>query len=203
MKKKLTPHDIMQAIRKGLTTTEGIRVGAFNENVNYYRRFTNKGMFKIRISTNCEGSVIGTYDITYYPDRKLPEEYDVHSSWIVMNDTPERVIKDILDHSDPIGVVEEEYEIPICPDCGSYYPELMIPYRDKDGNYIRHQYRCSCGCEFDMPVKKLEPQYDYYIEDELGGVHTDGVGFAPDGTFCGECTYQSCTQCKAWNKEVK
>ena len=40
--------------------------------------------------------------------------------------------------------------------------------------------------------------FDYYITDDLGGVHTDGVGYAPDGTFCGECTRESCAGCPAW-----
>lgn len=47
----------------------------------------------------------------------------------------------------------------------------------------------------------LTDGFDYYINDELGGVHTDGVGYAPDGTFCGECTKGSCKGCPAWNKE--
>lgn len=38
--------------------------------------------------------------------------------------------------------------------------------------------------------------FDYYIEDELGGLHTDGVGYAPDGRFCGECTNITCVGCK-------
>lgn len=47
----------------------------------------------------------------------------------------------------------------------------------------------------------LTDGFDYYINDELGGVHIDGVGYAPDGTFCGECTRGSCKGCPAWNKE--
>ena len=42
-------------------------------------------------------------------------------------------------------------------------------------------------------VKKKD--YDYYITDELGGVHTDGIGYAPDGRFCGECTKATCVSC--------
>lgn len=38
--------------------------------------------------------------------------------------------------------------------------------------------------------------FDYYIEDDLGGVHTDGVGYAPDGRFCGECNKTSCAGCR-------
>ena len=43
--------------------------------------------------------------------------------------------------------------------------------------------------------------FDYYIKDDLGGVHTDGVGYAPDGTFCGECTRESCIGCGPWNEQ--
>ena len=37
--------------------------------------------------------------------------------------------------------------------------------------------------------------FDYYIEDDLGGIHTDGVGYTPDGHFCGECIRESCEGC--------
>lgn len=50
-------------------------------------------------------------------------------------------------------------------------------------------------------IERIKKQgYDYYITDELGGVHTDGVGYAPDGTFCGECIRQSCVGCGPWNE---
>ena len=42
---------------------------------------------------------------------------------------------------------------------------------------------------------------DYYIIDEIGGVHTDGVGYAPNGHFCGECTRQSCAGCSSWTEQ--
>lgn len=42
--------------------------------------------------------------------------------------------------------------------------------------------------------------FDYYIKDELGGVHTDGVGYAPDGSFCGECIKTTCVNCEALKK---
>ena len=43
--------------------------------------------------------------------------------------------------------------------------------------------------------------FDYHIIDDLGGTHSDGMGWAPDGTFCGECTRDNCEGCSAWNKE--
>ena len=42
--------------------------------------------------------------------------------------------------------------------------------------------------------------YDYYITDEIGGVHTDGVGYDPEGNFCGECTRESCVGCGPWTE---
>ena len=34
--------------------------------------------------------------------------------------------------------------------------------------------------------------------DELGGFHEGGVGYDPDGVFCGECPYISCGRCSVW-----
>lgn len=35
--------------------------------------------------------------------------------------------------------------------------------------------------------------YTYISED---GFHANGVGYAPDGTFCGECLSATCEGCK-------
>lgn len=45
--------------------------------------------------------------------------------------------------------------------------------------------------------------FDYYITDDLGGVHTDGVGYAPDGRFCGECNKDTCVGCYSGKKMGK
>lgn len=37
-----------------------------------------------------------------------------------------------------------------------------------------------------------------YIDD-IGGHHDSGCGWAPDGTYCGECSKQSCRECTIWN----
>lgn len=39
------------------------------------------------------------------------------------------------------------------------------------------------------------------IIDEIGGVHEGGCGWAPDGTFCGECCKITCVGCPILNKE--
>jgi hypothetical protein len=35
---------------------------------------------------------------------------------------------------------------------------------------------------------------EIYIKDELGGIHSEGLGWSPDGSFCGECN-RSCVGC--------
>jgi|GEM_PF-3749009 len=37
--------------------------------------------------------------------------------------------------------------------------------------------------------------------DELGGVHSEGLGWHPDGTFCRECGSSSCTGCVCLEKQ--
>ena len=31
------------------------------------------------------------------------------------------------------------------------------------------------------------------------GIHEEGIGFAPDGTWCGECCDNTCVGCSVWN----
>ena len=41
----------------------------------------------------------------------------------------------------------------------------------------------------------------YCYTDLIGGVHSDGLGWNPNGVFCGECTYSTCENCK--HRETK
>jgi len=34
-----------------------------------------------------------------------------------------------------------------------------------------------------------------YITDDLGGVHSEGTGWNPNGVWCGECSSISCEGC--------
>ena len=34
--------------------------------------------------------------------------------------------------------------------------------------------------------------------DAIGGHHDSGMGWAPDGHWCGECCKSSCKGCKVW-----
>ena len=38
--------------------------------------------------------------------------------------------------------------------------------------------------------------------DEIGGHHDSGIGWAPNGQWCGECTKSSCSKCSVW-KAIK
>lgn len=39
--------------------------------------------------------------------------------------------------------------------------------------------------------------------DDVGGHHDNGCGWAPDGTYCGECPRSSCRDCKIWEHKSK
>lgn len=34
--------------------------------------------------------------------------------------------------------------------------------------------------------------------DDIGGHHDSGCGWAPDGSYCGACSHQSCRDCPIW-----
>jgi hypothetical protein len=49
----------------------------------------------------------------------------------------------------------------------------------------------------------FEPD-EYELEeykDEIGGVHSEGLGWNPQGVFCGECSNMSCVGCPHENAE--
>ena len=37
------------------------------------------------------------------------------------------------------------------------------------------------------------------IKDEIGGVHDEGLGWNPNGVFCGECSNMNCKDCPSRN----
>jgi hypothetical protein len=43
----------------------------------------------------------------------------------------------------------------------------------------------------------LEP-----IIDDLGGEHDEGLGWNPDGIFCGECSNETCVGCPSSNRPL-
>ena len=39
--------------------------------------------------------------------------------------------------------------------------------------------------------------------DTIGGYHSDGCGWNPEGKFCGECSSMSCLDCGVWDYECR
>ncbi len=62
-----------------------------------------------------------------------------------------------------------------------------------------HAYSYYIGKGERLTVSGNEPDDPEFI-DRVGGSHSGGVGNAPDGTFCGECTYGSCENCPVWER---
>ena len=56
--------------------------------------------------------------------------------------------------------------------------------------------------EHKLPIMFLDVPEAYY--DEVGGFHDSGIGWNPNGVWCGECTNKSCANCPSKdNKEEK
>ena len=53
-------------------------------------------------------------------------------------------------------------------------------------------------CEEKGKYPGLQEQSDgsYLWKDAVGGVHGEGIGYNPQGVFCGECTRETCEGCK-------
>ena len=57
-------------------------------------------------------------------------------------------------------------------------------------------------------VKLTHPDLRYEWDDcgytdDIGGHHDSGVGWSPDGKYCGECNSASCSSCKIWEWRKK
>lgn len=151
-KKNPTPMAIHAAIRKTLSNHSEFNEIIINYDFCKWIRQTQKGYFTVTTTTTCEGSVIGTFIITYTTGN---DKYDVHSGFICMNDKPEWIVQEIINHTDPACVEDYESVEPICPNCGSKLISDNDPYTDKYGNYCYTEFVCGeCGCEFDVPEKK-------------------------------------------------
>lgn len=48
---------------------------------------------------------------------------------------------------------------------------------------------------YDEEVKIDEWKEDYGFYDEIGGYHSEGLGWNPQGVFCGECSSMTCIEC--------
>lgn len=69
------------------------------------------------------------------------------------------------------------------------------------------KYMCSaCGVELEQLYHECphcgNPHCVGYVDD-VGGYHECGLGMMPDGTECGECSFESCAHCPVWHAHVK
>ena len=67
-----------------------------------------------------------------------------------------------------------------------------------NGRLASNDYGDEIGIPHCIALFYLTDSDDCYI-DELGGVHDSGRGWAPDGTYCWECSNMSCKICGVWS----
>lgn len=93
MKKKLTPMEIHRQINNEIMNMSNIRFITADENKTvYYRDDHLKGYFKIVISTQCEGNIIGFIAPTYHHPVEN-EDFDILNYYIYMNTDPVKLVK--------------------------------------------------------------------------------------------------------------
>ena len=159
MKKKLTPMQIHSAIREAMSNHPEFKEVVIDYDFCKWIRQTQNGYFTITTTTTCEGSVIGTFMISY---TTANDEYDVHSGFICVNDKPEWIIQNIINHTDPTtsaddyeSVDDVAWEIITCPHCGELvdgYNKYELQKLPNKGSSI--SYECGrCGLHFNMEVK--------------------------------------------------
>lgn len=64
-------------------------------------------------------------------------------------------------------------------------------------NFVNKEFKIQRG------IKDESYKDNDAIIDSIGGVHDEGVGWAPDGTYCGECSNTTCIDCKIAYEERK
>lgn len=87
-------------------------------------------------------------------------------------------------------VIKEQYKN--CPMCGN----TKIRYNKNYDRTLKQQLlsiKCQCGF-FSVYDSRLN-EISYGNKDEIGGIHDQGIGYNPNGVFCGECGNTSCTGC--------
>lgn len=81
-----------------------------------------------------------------------------------------------------------------CAICGKLTTRLEV---------FSEAYLCSGVCEekfYGMVAKAESTEEDVFI-DEVGGCHEGGLGWNPNGVFCGECSNSTCKGCVNENAE--
>jgi hypothetical protein len=55
--------------------------------------------------------------------------------------------------------------------------------------------------ENDVIGKRADIVVSY--KDPIGGTHSEGQGWDPEGNICGECSFITCEECGAYRKKMK
>lgn len=67
-----------------------------------------------------------------------------------------------------------------------------------NGRLAVNVYGDEIGCTDYIPIFFPKDEDDRFHYDEIGGFHDSGTGTNPDGEFCGECSFISCSLCSEW-----
>ena len=51
-------------------------------------------------------------------------------------------------------------------------------------------------------VRWIESDGSEWFRDIVGGLHSEGLGWHPNGSYCGECSYTDCSTCEVYNKSI-
>lgn len=134
--KELNPIEKINKIKESLQKN-GIKLASSGLYASIFKHPSGEGEYKIILTSNCEGSVIGTYSISYvYND----EEYDLDCELICMRDKVEYIVRDILDSISQISI-NEILGIE-CPFCHSNDIIDVAPFYTVNGDYISNAREC-------------------------------------------------------------
>lgn len=78
-----------------------------------------------------------------------------------------------------------------CPMCGAGNKTDWMSVEVKDEIIT-----ISCSCGFYAMYDNLGKEICYGNKDASGGVHDSGIGWNPNGVFCGECSASDCSSCQ-------
>ena len=53
----------------------------------------------------------------------------------------------------------------------------------------------------EIKIEKTECGDVEWIVDDVGGLHSEGMGWSPNKEFCGECSNIDCSTCSAWKNK--
>ena len=83
-------------------------------------------------------------------------------------------------------------EIPVCPCCKKDWKSLSHKFVEIG---VSQFLNTKCDCGFFTTYDEELQQVSYGNYDSIGGVHDQGLGWNPNGVYCGECSFSTCVDC--------